>query len=479
MLVTVPYIVGMAFCSFDWKQKIINISIVEKRMAEITCLATAAGFLINRVIEQFTGWNVQTGMIAVVSPERMVSQIADLIKAVFAVYGVGGHVNLISLAGISVSFKFLYMIISVFLVPVFWLLFFKKISNKLWKWFVSYSWISNLCMSYLFVSTTAGGAGSAYHILTIYINNTLLLTGLLLSIWENDQVKKVSVIFLMMIAGIIHTVYFVQNREAVGKQTEADRQLITYFQENKLSFGYATFWNAYKFTLLTSGEIEMAAYQDDPNQPYYWLTSRKWYEPDYHNGQTFVLLGDGQSVAEKYYIEAKRVDRVGEYTVLVYEQNISKYPELAADLLQEGMECEIGIDSLYLENKAYKSDGKVVLEETGRQFGPYMELAGGSYKVHIKGKGLRKAAYTVLAGREHQEQDLSISKVTDREVVYDFYLNDFMTDVEFLTYNEKKQAVVIENITICFEKKAELRWYFILLTCSIRSMHTVMLKRLY
>ncbi len=453
MLTAVPWIAAVFICSFDLQKRCLKPSRMEKELVGISALSAAAGVLIYHAIEKHVEWTKQTDIVRFVNVEDMMIHIKGWFQAILEIYGVSSRAELLSPEGMVLPFRFLYMGISAWMVPVFWLLFISRIKNKLWKWFVCYSWFSNLIMFYLFISTSAGGESGAYHVLSVYVNNTILVAGLVVFLWESAWIKRAGFFILVTAAALFHIGYLVQYEPVIHQREAADRKIIQYLKENDLQFGYATFWNAYKYTLLTSGEIQVIGYGREPAEPYYWLTSRDWYEPDYWEGRSFILLGDGQQVEGKYYQAAERVDQVGNYTVLVYEQNISDDPILAADIMQEGMECEITSDRLYTENKAYKKDGILVLEENGKQFGPYMQLEGGRYKVCVYGTGLSGLTFAVTAGRGHEEQDVVFQKVTDQAVVYEFSLSSFMTEVEFLSFNNSRKPAAIEQVIISYLKK--------------------------
>lgn len=450
MLVEVPVILGIIVCAFDTKNKRFRITFNEKMLIGISCAASVVGIFIYHLIERYVGWRNQINTVGFVDLDRMMKQIACLPKIMFEIYGISDSVKMLSLAGIVLPFKFIYMIASVIVIPIVWLILIKKIKNELWKWFVCYGWFSNLFMYYLAIATSAGG--ETIHLLSIYVNNVLLLAGIIVYMWESNVIRKGVILFFMLYSVGLHIVYSVQNGEEIRKQETLDEELIQYLKKNDLDFGYATYWRAYKFTMLTSGDIQILAFTNKPNIPYYWLTSRDWYEPNYHEGKSFIMIGSDQILDEKYYRIAERVDRIGEYTIFIYEQNISRYPTLVADTLQEGLTCEIGTDQLFTVNKAYKRDDKIILEQNGKQFGPYIELESGTYEICVEGSRLKNVEFSVTSGTEHKEQEILVKKLTDDKAIYEFSLDEYSTDVEFLAINRKEESSVIEQVTISYKK---------------------------
>jgi hypothetical protein len=68
--------------------------------------------------------------------------------------------------------------------------------------------------------------------------------------------------------------------------------------DNQLDYGFATFANANITTELTNGKIELAGLEpyglnpdmDHPFRIQGWLNPVKFYNPSYHQGESFLLL---------------------------------------------------------------------------------------------------------------------------------------------------------------------------------------------
>lgn len=461
MVVEFPLIVAVLICGFDFSEKKFKLLFKEKLIIGISGIGTITGFFIYQMITRYVGWNNQTEIAGFVSPEVAIQHVGHVFKVLFQIYGVGGKAALISLTGITLPFKMLYMIISVAIVPIFWLFAFKKIENKCWKIVVCYSWISNLCMTYLFIATSAGGAEEQHHFLTVYVNNTILLAGFLLYMWKNSSLvaKRCLAVCVIFYVLLVNVAYINESNPAMEKQENADEEMIQYLKDNDLDFGYATFWNAYKYTMLSNGEIQILGYSEQPNTPYYWLTSKDWYKPDYHEGRTFILVNHDapeQEIDEKYYQTAERVDRVGKYTILIYPQNILLYTELMYDTLQEGSVRDIAMKDLGYSGNSYQYDNNIVLKNGGMQYGPYLNLDSGTYQVCVEGKNLKNAEVEVSLNPSHDRKNVEIQEQADDKVVYQFSLEKTASDVEFLTFNSSEGEVEIDKMTIeCLKNTSE------------------------
>jgi len=88
-----------------------------------------------------------------------------------------------------------------------------------------------------------------------------------------------------------------QNMAGQDKNT-IRKGYIQYLSDNKLDYGFATFWNANVTTELTNGKIELAGLESDGLDPYKsvrfhiagWLNPVKFYNPSFHQGNSFLLL---------------------------------------------------------------------------------------------------------------------------------------------------------------------------------------------
>jgi hypothetical protein len=85
---------------------------------------------------------------------------------------------------------------------------------------------------------------------------------------------------------------------AVWNANDSRKGYIQYLLDNRLEYGFATFWNANVTTELSNGKIELAGLDSDGLKPdtnirfhiHDWLIPVKFYNPSYHPGESFLLL---------------------------------------------------------------------------------------------------------------------------------------------------------------------------------------------
>lgn len=65
-----------------------------------------------------------------------------------------------------------------------------------------------------------------------------------------------------------------------------------FLEENRYTFGYATFWNSSVTEYLSNGEIRVGNLggKNGVSAPYEWLSPKFYYKEGYHTGKTFLLL---------------------------------------------------------------------------------------------------------------------------------------------------------------------------------------------
>ncbi|MBJ7313312.1 hypothetical protein ACFOLJ_14570 [Rugamonas sp. CCM 8940] len=77
---------------------------------------------------------------------------------------------------------------------------------------------------------------------------------------------------------------------------DAHKRLGAFLEENKLHYGYATFWNAGKVTVLSQQHVKVrqVSLETGVPMPMRTLSSNRWYRPEAWQGETFLVLPDSQ-----------------------------------------------------------------------------------------------------------------------------------------------------------------------------------------
>jgi hypothetical protein len=117
---------------------------------------------------------------------------------------------------------------------------------------------------------------------------------------KDNHLKRVIIIAVsvLFIAG-----QSILNFQSMAKEnTTRERDgYIQYLLDNELNYGFATFWNANVTTEITNGKIEIVGLEQDGLNSaaekfriHPWLLPKYFYNPEYHDGPSFLLLSHEQ-----------------------------------------------------------------------------------------------------------------------------------------------------------------------------------------
>jgi len=106
---------------------------------------------------------------------------------------------------------------------------------------------------------------------------------------------------MAVVSGIVLFIFgqaYLNFQEMAGQNVNSVRKsYIRYLLDNKLDYGFATFWNANVTTELTNGKIELAglnSYGPDPDSNklaiHNWASHIRHSNPSFHHGESFLLL---------------------------------------------------------------------------------------------------------------------------------------------------------------------------------------------
>lgn len=434
------------FCSKKW----IYIS-------GITVLGMGIATVIFRLISIRVGLVSATAGNTFAPLDAIGDNILKLINSLLALYGASGKSSLISFSGIMHVVKLLYALISILAVPYFAIKSYKKTENQNIRFMIIFLLISNLLTMYMCIFTTA--AGTPRYLISVYFNNILLLV-LCTQIFDKFLEYKFTIwcvtgIFAVSVIGVweiqIHTgdLYGAEQEY----QAASSAELIKLLNDNGVKYGYADFNDAYGCMMLSNGEITMAAFTGMDLSPYYWLCSEKWYNEEDYDGRHCILLRNTAKVNESYYITADEIIYYKNYILLVYNENIKDLKD-EMEIRFVG-ESHIDLSSLYVTNMAYRYDDNIYIKSGGKQYGPYIDLKAGKYKIKITGENLKSAVPIVTADDGNETISLNIEEFENDYIIYSFFLDDDKIRVEFSLINNSDKIVKISSIKYAREDEAE------------------------
>lgn len=299
-------------------------------IAILSGIAGVAGYVTFQLIGKMVGLMSGTAGILFVSREEVLDNAQKLFLDILNFYRAIGQGDLISYSGVTAAINFVFMLVSVIVIPLYYLIKIKKIQSRFWKIYVLYAWMSNFIVMYMMVFTTAT---EERYLHTVFFHNIVLLAMFLESMFAKKE-KILHAFWLLALLGVMsagHLNYYINTVKPITTYYEAKEEageVYEFLLENDLTYGFASFWNAYENMVRSRNEVMILAWQTYPQDPFYWLTQEEWYDVEKHPGKCFILVVDGEEIPGQYYEVAEEQLRFQDYTILVYEKNIFLYEEL-------------------------------------------------------------------------------------------------------------------------------------------------------
>lgn len=420
-------------------------NLLNKRI--ICALATIAfaagtGFFTYLVLSKAVGLNSGTAQITFIS--NISENLTKFPDVLLSFYGATNFCGLLSLQGILLCANFVLFVIATFVAPILSIFYYKKIKNSFLKIYIIYIWISNFIVVFMLLFTNMMNVGRGYY-QTVFFHN-LMIMALLIEYLLSHEIKIVKYIFAIGVIGVTllsHMVYFRENSHA-KKIYEANNEysLIHFLKDNDLTYGYATFWNAYNHTVLSNGEITIAGVLPGGNAPYYWLTSRDWYNTELYNGRSFYLLSAGETLDVRFYEAASEIKTFNQYTILIFEKNVLEYQ---FEVVTEN-ERNIVMQELLLGDNSYRSGEQIALKKNGVLKVPTNVLELGTYEIVITGNNIE---HIVIDG-SIEVQDI---KRSENETVLKFELQETVEYIELKNANDSADVASVDSIKINKKEK--------------------------
>lgn len=266
--------------------------------------------------------------------DQIAANIDVFIQSLLGFYRASGNCSIFSLTGVRICINFVFLVMSVFVAPIYFLVKYKHIQNRVVKMFTIYAWMSGFMVVFMMIFSTTT---TPRYYTTVYFNNIIFLTLFIKTLWDMKRIdiKVVIVTLLLSLITVNHISYCKQiiplARQKHIEQSQGDT-LIHFLRSNNLKYGVATYWNAYGNMARANGDIVIVSclWNDItkevyPDQKYLWGISEYYFEPDHFPGRSFLLLGEGESVADSYYQLASEVKTYKNCKILIFDQNLYSY----------------------------------------------------------------------------------------------------------------------------------------------------------
>lgn len=244
---------------------------------------------------------------------------------------------------------------------------------------------------------------------------------------------------------------------------------LAYFLEHQgLHYGYATFWNAGRTTVLSDSAVKVRQIflNGGALTPYRFLSAEHWYEPAAWHGRSFLLLSVDEAKSIKwdalFKITGKAQQQLAfeNYVVVAFDHNIAAdFPEWSVSVKEPARYIA---SELTPHTVGTFTDGPPALTarkgEAGvLRFGPYQRLSPGRYRmrfdIRTEGDGVNDFGFVdvVTAGGK----TLATTPVTtsgEQHIALAFSSNELMQDVEFRVFASGKGSITFYQAELSNEQ---------------------------
>lgn len=435
----------------------------------VISLAGIIGFLLlSRQINYVTGLS----NIVFVDISTIATNIDNILNSWLYLYGIINSVGtkLISLEGVFSAYRFVFFVFSALIIPITLTINYNKLKNEYCKFFVIFHWVYIIIITYILTFSQVAYeiiGGARYLLLNLLI--IFILNAIFFEEYILNKKKVFSYIFIVLIIPFYLSSLFYQFKMEVSIDEEGlaigahkHDNVINFLKEKDLKFGYATYWNAYANTILSEEDVQIVGVIIGQEiTPFYHLTSKIWYQPDYYKGETFILLrGEEINQINPYYItNADEKYYFEDYLILTYKNNILFDSNIIFKLPQQIGES-ISVSPLH---EKFISQNVTIEEETiisdGTEgyilFGPYIQGIEGTYNVEFDIESLGESdningfGYVDIATNEGQKilGKTEIGSNGRRIMISDLNFKD-ETMIEFRIYVNKGTKIRVNAINI-------------------------------
>lgn len=152
-----------------------------------------------------------------------------------------------------------------------------------------------------------------------------------------DAIRLLVIVGFLSNVFVVNTSYWATYHVSEAHQDDYQNydkpfELAQFLQEQGLKYGYATFWNASVITVLTDERtvVNQIYLRDGVPLPLKWQSTERAFQPSNYQGESFLLLSDGEAkavnwsfLASQYGLVPSRTLQYKNYQIFVFPENLS------------------------------------------------------------------------------------------------------------------------------------------------------------
>lgn len=304
-----------------------------------------------------------------------------------------------------------------------------------------------IILIYIFSSVYIGaGAIRYYVIIVLYL---ILLTSrigvfdIISKFLRNNNIKHKYVQILLIIMFLSNAINNIE--KPIKKPIAKENEVVSFLLEKNLTNGYASFWNSNIMSLLSNNQIKVNAISN--NRPYLWLSKESWYKKP----ANFILATEREiENYKKIFNDYSNLYEFDNITIGIrpHEYGLYLYKKIYILEFDYDISKYFGDNSLfrYSCNNCNRDKDKIILQSGEVQYGPYITLDKGIYKVTITGDNLDKVAFDTYSLDRKEKIELNNIKVENNLIEYTFRLDKRTKNIEHRIFNNKEFPITIKSI---------------------------------
>lgn len=327
---------------------------------------------------------------------------------------------------------------------------------------------------FIFVTTTLPFTGtpesSVRYLMPSLLGMVLLLVAAVTD-GHRAGLKRVfgglAIAVIMLTAPVAYELPALLDHRSVAAINQANPhvRLTNFLLDQKLEYGYASFWNAGRTTVLSKHAVKVRqiAMNNGLPQPMRHLSSDRWYQPEAWNGPTFLLLSNEEMASVKWDTmkqlcgEPLRMLAFEDYRIAVFDHNIARdFPSWSVRV--QGTVHYRMTDSAQHEVGRFDVAERALVAEPGDNgtlhFGPYQSLEAGRYQATflIEAQGADQLDYgRVDVVADSGKQNFGVVRIERpgvQRLTLPVDVDRFVRGLEFRVFTTGAGKVVLRGIEL-------------------------------
>ncbi len=217
------------------------------------------------------------------------NKILTVIAGYFTLYGAAGLNGILTIRGMLIFLKFVYMVMCCIVIPIVFAKTYKKIEQPFQKITLLFSGVVAVIVLYLLVFGSL--VGNERYLIVLYFCN-ILLFGMF---YENVVKQNIGFTYMAILCFFVplslgsYVTWTAYTTIATHPNISSNENLQSFLREHNLYYGYTDYWLSYSNTVLSNGEFELIALTSPCAKPDLWLNSSEYFSQDNIFHRTFIM----------------------------------------------------------------------------------------------------------------------------------------------------------------------------------------------